>query len=118
MRRNLLIIAAIIALSQTSAQAQEAAFAPGGNTVTLAVTGTTARVQIQTGPNSPNIRVYNAGTVAVFLSCGDVTITATIATGMPVAPGSVEVIRCGQTYIAGISAGTAATVYLTPGAGI
>ena len=117
MRRNLLIIAAIIALSPTPAQAQEAVFAPGGNTVTLAVTGTTARVQIQSGPNSPNIRVYNAGTVAVFLACGDVTVTAALATAMPVAPGSVEVIRCGQTYVAGIST-AAATVYLTPGAGI
>jgi len=37
---------------------------------------------------------------------------------MPVAPGTVEVIRCGQTYVAGISAGTAATVYLTPGNGL
>lgn len=99
--------------------AAQTAFQPGGNTVTLSVTGASARVQVQpAGTGNPNIRVYNAGTVAVFLSCGDVAVTAATATGMPVAPGSVEIIHCGQTYVAGISGGTAATVYLTPGSGI
>jgi hypothetical protein len=97
----------------------QTAFQPGGNTVTLSVTGASARVQVQpAGTGSPNIRVYNSGTVAVFLACGDVAVTAAVASAMPVAPGSVEIIHCGQTYVAGISAGTAATVYLTPGSGI
>jgi hypothetical protein len=112
-----LAIATLLVLSPIQAQTQTA-FGPGGNTVTLSVTGATSRVQTQAGPNNPNIRIYNAGTVAVFLACGDVTVTAATTTGMPVAPGTVEVIRCGQTYVAGISAGTAATVYLTPGSGI
>ena len=64
------------------------------------------------------IRIYNAGTVAVFIDCGDVTVIAATAAGVPVAPGSVEVLGCGKGYIAGISGGTAATLYLTPGAGI
>ena len=98
------------------ASAQQA-FAPSGPTVSLAVTGTTGRVQVQASAGN-NVRVYNSGTVAVFLACGDVTITATVAAGMPVAPGTVEVIGCPQTYVAGISGGTAATVYLTPGAGL
>jgi hypothetical protein len=99
--------------------AAQTAFQPGGNTVTLSVTGASARVQVQpAGTGSPNIRVYNAGTVAVFLACGDVAVTAAVASAMPVAPGSVEIIHCGQTYVAGISAGTAATIYLTPGSGI
>jgi len=97
----------------------QTAFQPGGPTVSLAVTGASGRVQVQAaGTGSPNIRVYNSGAVAVFLACGDVAITAAVATSMPVAPGSVEIIHCGQTYVAGISAGTAATVYLTPGSGI
>ena len=97
----------------------QTAFQPGGNTVTLSVTGATARVQVQApGAGNQNIRIYNAGTVAVFLACGDVAVTAATATSMPVAPGTVEVIRCGQQYVAGISAGTAATVYLTAGSGI
>jgi hypothetical protein len=37
---------------------------------------------------------------------------------MPIAPASVEVIGCPQQYIAGISAGTAATIYITPGDGL
>jgi hypothetical protein len=56
--------------------------------------------------------------VAVFLVCGDVTAVATSAAGMPVAPGTVEIMGCNQQYVAGISAGTAATVYLTPGTGL
>lgn len=104
--------ASTVALGQT-------AFQPGGNTVTLSVTGATSRVQIQaSGAGNQNVRIYNSGTVAVFLSCGDVAVTAATATSMPVAPGTVEVIRCGQQYVAGISAGTAATVYLTAGSGI
>jgi hypothetical protein len=94
------------------------AFAPGGPTVSLAVTGITGRVQVQTAANSPHMRIYNSGTVAAFVACGDVTAAATLATGMPVAPASVEVIGCTQQYIAGISAGTAATIYITPGDGL
>jgi hypothetical protein len=94
------------------------AFAPGGPTVTLAVTGITARVQVQPAANSPHMRIYNSGTVPAFVACGDVTATATTAAGMPIAPASVEVIGCTQQYIAGISAGTAATIYITPGDGL
>ena len=65
-----------------------------------------------------SVRLYNSGTVAVFVNCGDVTVVATTAAGMPIAPGTVEVLGCGKGYIAGISGGTAATLYLTPGAGI
>jgi hypothetical protein len=96
----------------------QSAFAPGGATVSLAVTGTTGRVQIATSASSQNVRIYNAGTVAVFVVCGDVSSVATVAAGLPIAPGTVEVIGCAQTYVAGISAGTAATVYLTPGNGL
>ena len=93
-------------------------FLPGGNTVTLSVTGTSARVQVQTSSAAKAMRLYNSGTVAVFISCGDVASVATTAAGLPVAPGSVEVIGCAQQYIAGISGGTAATLYVTPGDGL
>jgi hypothetical protein len=110
------IAAAVVALGPIEAAAQSA-FSPGGPTVSLAVTGTTGRVQVQSSAGN-NVRVYNSGTVAVFVACGDVTIVATTAAGMPVAPGTVEIIGCSQQYVAGISAGTAATVYLTPGTGL
>jgi len=93
-------------------------FLPGGATVTLAVTGTTSRVQVQASAAAKAMRLYNSGTVAVFVTCGDVASVATVATGLPVAPGSVEVIGCAQQYIAGISGGTAATLYVTPGDGL
>jgi hypothetical protein len=64
------------------------------------------------------MRIYNSGSVPVFITCGDVTAAATTASGMPVAPASVEVIGCTQQYVAGISAGTAATIYITPGDGL
>ena len=115
---RLVLAIAALCLAAAPAAAQEKAFVAGGPTVSLAVTGTTGRVQVQTIAASPHMRVYNSGTVAVFLSCGDVTVTAAAATSMPVAPGTVEIIGCAQTYVAGISAGTAATVYLTPGNGI
>jgi hypothetical protein len=96
----------------------DSAFGPGGNTVSLAVTGTTGRVSYQATPTHPNVRIYNSGTVAAFVACGDVNIVATTGSGMPVAPGTVEVIGCGQTYIAAITASGTATIYLTPGTGI
>jgi hypothetical protein len=118
MRYPALVSVPLLLLAPSLCPAQTA-FQPGGNTVTLSVTGTTARVQVQpAGAGQQNVRVYNSGTVAVFLSCGDVAVTAATATSMPIAPGTVEVIGCGQQYVAGISAGTAATVYLTAGSGI
>jgi hypothetical protein len=110
--------AAAVLLPAIALAQNVSAFAPGAATVSLAVTGATARVQVQTAANNPSMRVYNAGTVPVFLACGDVAIVATVAAGMPIAPGTVEVIGCKQQYVAGISAGTAATVYITPGSGI
>jgi hypothetical protein len=96
----------------------QTAFQPGGPTVTLAVTATTARVQVQASNNNQNMRLYNSGTVPVFVACGDVAVLATLATGMPVAPGTVEVIHCAQTHLAGIVATSTATLYATPGSGI
>ena len=97
---------------------QDKPFAAGGPTVSLAVTGTTGVVQVQSGANNPALRVYNSGTVAVFLNCGGSAVTATVAAGMPVAPGSVEILGSAQTHCAAISGGTAVTLYLTPGAGL
>ena len=92
-------------------------FSAGGNTVSLSATGTSSRVQVRTGPTSRAVRVYNAGTVAIFVVCGDVAAVATTAS-LPLAPGSIEVLGCGQQYVAGITAGTAATLYITPGDGL
>jgi hypothetical protein len=102
---------ALLALP-AAAWAQDKPFAPGGPTVSLAATGTTGSVQVQASASSTAMRVYNSGSVAVFLACGVSGVVATVAAGMPIAPGTVEVIGCNQTYVAGITGGTAATVYV------
>lgn len=113
-----LLASVLVTVAVTRPCNSQTAFQAAGGTVTLSVTGASSRVQVRTGPTSANVRVYNSGTVAVFLVCGDVAAVATTGTGLPVAPGTVEVLGCNQQYIAGISGGTAATVYLTAGSGI
>jgi hypothetical protein len=115
MKAAALLAAAAVLLPFAAAWGQ--AFAPGGNTVSLAVTGTTARVQVQTSNNNKAMRLFNSGTAIVFVVCGDVASVAGLTTSMPVAPGTVEVVTCAQQYIAAISSGTA-TLYITPGSGI
>lgn len=112
--------AALFLLLTAPAGAQQAAFrTDGAATVTLAATATTGRVQIQAAAGgTQNVRVYNAGTGAVFINCGDVTVVATTAAGLPIAPGTVEIIGCNQTHVAGITATGTATLYLTPGTGL
>jgi hypothetical protein len=116
--RLFLTFCGLLALLAASGARADSAFVASGNTVSLAVTGTTGRVAVPTDAYNTSIRLYNSGTVAVFIACGDVTVVATTAAGLPVAPGTVEILGCGKGYIAGISGGTATTLYLTPGAGI
>jgi hypothetical protein len=104
-------IAAVLLLAAAPAYAQSAFRTDGAATVSLAATATTGRVQIQTAAGgTQNVRVYNAG--------GDVTVVATTAAGLPIAPGAVEIVGCNQTHIAGITSTGTATLYLTPGTGI
>lgn len=120
MKRLGLMTIVLLLLGVARVYAAESAFFISSSTVSLAVTGTTARVAIALSEYNPNVRLYNSGSVAVFIVCGDITVVATVAAGMPVAPGTVEVISCAPTttYVAGISAGTASTLYLTAGNGI
>lgn len=114
-----LAAAAALLLLAVPAGAQTAFRTDGAATVTLAATATTGRVQIQAAVGgTQNVRVYNAGTGAVFVNCGDVTVVATVAAGLPIAPGTVEIIGCNQTHIAGITSTGTATLYVTPGTGL
>jgi len=111
--------AAALLLLATPAGAQQAFRWDGAATVTLSATATTSRVQVQSAEGGTQaVRVYNAGTVPVFVSCGSVVVVATVAAGLPVAPGTVEVLGCNQTHIAGITGTGTATLYVTPGTGI
>ena len=114
-----LAIAAALLLLAAPANAQSAFRSDGAATVTLAATATSGRVQIQAAVGgTQHVRLYNAGTAAVFIQCGDVTVVATAAAGMPIAPGTVEIIGCNQTHVAGITATGTASLYVTPGSGI
>ncbi len=95
------------------------------STVNLSVTSSSSRVQVLTATSladvsgSSVVRLYNAGSVVVFVAFGDSTVTATTTANMPIAPGSVEAFRVNpaQTHVAGITAAGTATLYATPGAG-
>jgi hypothetical protein len=116
MRPSARWLAVLFLLVVQSARADEKAFQIGGPTVNLAATSTTGRVQFQTSAANQNARIYNSATTPVFVACGDVNVTASVTTSMPVnGPGTV-IISCPQQYVAAISA-TTGTVYVTPGSG-
>lgn len=90
-------------------------------TVNIDVSGTTQRVAIAGAPGS--VRVMNNGTATVWITHGDVTVEAALATGMPVGPGVTEVLSFPNLtattfYIAAIAAGATGKIYFTPGSGI
>lgn len=64
-----------------------------------------------------NVELITGGYAALIRE-GDSTVTASLTTDTPIAPGAVEVMTLGATHVAGITAGTAATLYITLGDGI
>lgn len=93
-------------------------FGPVGNTVNLAVTGTTDRVAVtRSGIGTQSIRVLNIGTQTVFINIGSSTVTAALATSMPVFPGTVEtfLLKNDQTHVAAIASAAGSTIYITTG---
>jgi hypothetical protein len=96
------------------------AFLPNdATTVTLSVSTSSARVAVQpSGFRLRYWRLYNAGDATVFITSGASTVTAAVATGMPIPAGAVEVIGSNNAYLAAITASGTATLYATPGVGI
>lgn len=98
---------------------------PAG-TVNLSATTSSSRVQVLTNTIIQNtngthiIRVYNAGSVAVFIEFGNSTVTASTTADTPIAPGSVESFHVFpyETHVAAITASGSATVYFSPGEGL
>ena len=92
-----------------------------GATVNIDVSASTQRVLIT--PDSANsIRVMNNGSATVWIGFGDVTVTATLATAMPVGPGTTEVLRFSNKsgsalYATAIAAAATGKIYFTPGTG-
>lgn len=100
-------------------------FAPfAGSTVTVTCSTTsnrTAKAALPAGSTGPHeIRLYNEGTVTVFVEFGDSTVVATLANSMPIAPGTAECfqLQVSQTHVAGIVASGTANLYATTGLGV
>jgi hypothetical protein len=95
-------------------------FAATGPTVNIAAGTSTLNVAVDAGAAwGGDIRIYNSGTVPVFVAFGGSTVSATTSAGVPIAPGAVEVLSMyGATHAAAIVASGSATIYFTPGAGI
>ena len=110
------------------------AFSPLGKTVAItaaatAPNGVQALVSERNSPNSPGqYRVINPGTVMVHLGVGPTVAKAkanavaaasgTPATGIPLVPGAVEVLRFGPDSYFSALAASSTTIYITPGQGI
>lgn len=92
-------------------------------TVNIAVAAASARVAIPgLATGTSQVRVYNAGSAIAWVEFGDVTITAAVATGIPIPPGAIEVLTIpqvsGAPYVAAIAAGATGSIYFTPGMGV
>ena len=104
-------------------------FWPLGNTRTITA-ATTAPTGVQ--PLVANVResidrnhyrVVNAGAVTVFIgtgaTAGEAQTNATVANGLPVLPGAVEILRFeANSFFSAITASGTATFYVTAGEGI
>jgi hypothetical protein len=95
------------------------AFAPGAPTVNIAAATTSANVQVTpTGLYARNVRVYNSGTVTVFIAFGnDNTVVATTTAGLPIAAGEVTILSCPHSWVAAITGSSTSTIYFTVGEG-
>ena len=97
------------------------AFRPLAN-YSLAATNATGRVNISTN-GGRQVRLYNSGTVIIFVKFGDSTVNAA-TTDTPIPPGAVEVLTYDRllsganNYVAGITAAGSGTLYITVGEGL
>lgn len=81
----------------------------------ISASTSSARTAYPADSRKNGVRVYNAGSVAVFVKSGDSSVAATTA-GQPVLPGQDrEFIRDPKdTHLAAITASSTATVYFSP----
>ena len=100
-------------------------FTIGGSTVTVSATTTSSTssrqaIGAKTSPPGAQIIVQApaGNTVAVFIKIGSSTVAAAV-TDFPLLPGAIMAFSIGpdQTHIAGITASSTGTVYVTPGMG-
>lgn len=99
-------------------------FAPAGQATTVNVSASTTSGRVKfdniagTGLKSQNVRIFNSAAVVAFVELGDVTVTAALATGIPIAPNAAVILNAqGATHMAVILPSSTGTVYATPGEG-
>lgn len=92
-------------------------------TKSITVTASSQRVALTECQGTIDVRIYNSDTQTVFIEFGGSGVAAAAASGVPIAPGAIEVLQArvsaGTLYAAAI--GTAANsknIYFTPGSGI
>lgn len=93
-------------------------------TVNISVSASSQRIVIP-GCHPTEVRVVNNGSATVWIEFGDSTVTAALATGVPIGPGVIEVLTgsmlsagSGDLYVAAIAAGATGSIYFTAGEGI
>lgn len=92
-------------------------------TVNINVSASSQRVLVGKRNGPISVRIMNNGTATVWLSGGDVTVTASTTTSTPIGPGVHEVLtfspgQNGNLYIAAIAAGSTGRIYFTEGEGL
>lgn len=102
-------------------------FLPLGDTITITAATTApsgVKPTAQVWPPTDNhYRIVNAGTVTAFLGVGgdatSSTAKALVASGVPILPGAVEVLRFPvDSFFSAITSSGTATIYVTVGEGI
>lgn len=99
------------------------AFSPRSKTANINVAAASDRVFLTNRNGATTVRVVNDGTATAWINWGDVTVTATTTTGLPVGPGVHEVMTLapaenGDLYVAAIAAGATGKIYFTVGEGV
>lgn len=87
--------------------------------VRLSVTTSSARVDMGASIEEATVKISNTGLNELFYEFGDVTVVATVATGISLLPGEVLLVtkERGQRYVAAITASGASTLSVSLGAG-
>jgi hypothetical protein len=88
-------------------------------TSTVSINANTITASIALAGSGRNVRVSNSGLTAVFLAFGGSTVTATVATGLPIQPGTSEVFDYSgaNTYVAAITESGTSRISVTRGDG-
>lgn len=104
-------------------------FDPTGNTVAIATStasAATALTDTGVGPESRDYRLYNSGTVIIYVAFGGVGVTVVAPTagapanGIPIPGGAIEVMRssASEGFIGTLASSGTPVLFVTAGTGL